>query len=117
MRQRTLRPEPGPNPIGRDAAEARYGDFPISLWAALLATLLVLGAFVQDAGAGARVNDGKFCTTTAKAARTACKNEVDDDYWITIGNCTNFSDPIEGQACDAEAQETRAEERDFCGEQ
>ena len=111
MRQRTVRSDPN----GRDPAEARDGDSVKWLRAALLATLVVLGAFVQDARAGA--HDGKFCTTTAKAARTACKNEVDDDYWIAIGNCTNVSDPADSQTCDDEARETRAEERDFCGEQ
>ncbi len=58
-----------------------------------------------------------FCTKTAKAALTACRNEVRDDLWIAIGNCINVSDPVERRACKAEARTERTDGKALCADQ
>jgi hypothetical protein len=74
--------------------------------------LLGLPALVQPAwGAEA------ICTATAKAVRTACRSEVQDDYWITVGNCGNISERDGRKDCLKEAKATRNEAKAFCGEQ
>ena len=59
---------------------------------------------------------GMACTATARAARRACRNDVRVDYWTTIGNCANLSDPIDASECSAEAKAVRREDRALCAD-
>jgi hypothetical protein len=61
--------------------------------------------------------DGAFCTKTADAAYTACQHEVQDDYWIAIGNCNNLSDADARAECRQEAKAASNESNGACGEQ
>ncbi|MDH3791529.1 MAG: hypothetical protein OEU09_22360 [Rhodospirillales bacterium] len=81
---------------------------------ALLASVLTLGAFAQDAVSGDRDNDGKFCTATVEAALEACGNEVRDDFWIAQSNCINVSNPGDRNKCFKLAEEERAEGSELC---
>ncbi len=58
-----------------------------------------------------------FCSTTARAAYKACKNEVRDDYWIGIGNCNNLSGPGERLNCMEAAAEEIREAKEECKDQ
>lgn len=58
-----------------------------------------------------------FCSKTAKAALRACGAEVKDDYWITIGNCTNIGDPAERADCRGEAKLARSDGKEECADQ
>lgn len=58
-----------------------------------------------------------FCSKTAKATRMSCGFEVQDDYWIAVGNCINESDPDERVACFREARAEQQEGRELCEEQ
>ncbi len=84
------------------------------------------GVFAQDSLSGDDDDDGlrlaqEFrnglaCTATARAARRACRSDVRDDFWTTIGNCANLSDPVATQECSDEAKQARHEERSLCGD-
>ena len=62
-------------------------------------------------------DDDGPCSETADAAYKACQNEVNDDYWIAIGNCLNISDPEEREECLEEAEAERRDARALCREQ
>jgi hypothetical protein len=91
--------------------------------ALLLAAILAIGTHGQGALSGQPdslfqdMGAGKYCTSTAKAARQACRNEVEDDYWIAIGNCNNLSDALDQYECLDQAALDREEGRELCGEQ
>ena len=66
--------------------------------------LFLVGVFTVFTGLGlfqfevcqAIAKEGpNFCSKTSKAAHMACQYEARDDYWISIGNCNNLSDPAE----------------------
>jgi len=57
------------------------------------------------------------CSNVASSAFRACKNEVNDDYWIANGNCTNVPDLDERLECRGEAKDERDDARDECDEQ
>ena len=61
----------------------------------------------------------KYCSETASAAYIACQNEVEDDYWIAVGNCINVSDADERKECKNEAWAQRKGEdgKELCKEQ
>jgi hypothetical protein len=48
----------------------------------------------------------RFCSRTATAAFRAGQNEVEDDYWIAVGNCYNLSEADDRAECleDAKAE-------------
>jgi hypothetical protein len=58
-----------------------------------------------------------FCTQTAKAAFKACQHEVKDDFWISMGNCNNLSDPNIRAGCEALAVAVLGEDLQLCREQ
>lgn len=60
---------------------------------------------------------GPACSLTAHAAFVGCQHEVEDDYWIAIGNCRNLSDDAASAACKREAVAARGESRTECAEQ
>jgi hypothetical protein len=62
----------------------------------------------------------KYCSETAVAAYIACQNEIEDDYWIAVGNCINLSDPDERKECkygEEGAWTQRKEGKELCSEQ
>lgn len=85
-------------------------------WAALLtAFLLITVSLAGIAPGSALATDGgrqkielgaagKACTNTSLAAYRASKNEAQDDYWIAVGICLNFSDTEEAEECLWDAQ-------------
>jgi len=97
------------------------GDFRIC--SILLAATLVVLASAQPARAAgntpsvAELKAGMACTVTAKAARTACHNDIRDDYWIAVGNCSNLADPGAASECLADALVELRDGRDLCAEQ
>jgi hypothetical protein len=65
-------------------------------------------------------NDGNkemVCTMTAKAALMACRAEVEDDFWITMGNCINVSDPADRRTCGTDARTERRDGKKLCKDQ
>jgi hypothetical protein len=86
-----------------------------------LAAALAIGTYGQGAFSGQpglpcnNAAVGKNCTSTAKAARQTCRNEVEDDYWVAIGNCNNLSDPLAQYECLDEAALQREQGRARCG--
>lgn len=83
----------------------------------LLAAVLATGIFAPDAFAGNHNGNGLYCTATAEAAQTACESEVEDDYWITIGNCTNVSNAGARKKCLKLAETEKEEGAELCVEQ
>lgn len=68
-----------------------------------------------QAGNGAVVikpQDGA-CTSTAKAAYLSCAAEVEEEYFIGVGNCFNDDDEL----CSEDLMEEMAEAEDTCDEQ
>ena len=90
---------------------------PNAMLSALLAAVLAAGTFAQDAFAGSHNGNGAYCTATAEAAETACESEVEDDYWITIGNCTNISNSGDRMKCLKMAESEKEEGAELCIEQ
>ncbi len=64
-----------------------------------------------------RDNQDNACTKTAEAAHKACKNDIQDNYWITFGNCMNLSDPAARDDCMKAAAEELLESKELCEEQ
>lgn len=60
---------------------------------------------------------GGPCSATAQAALTACRNDTEDNYWITIGNCRNISDGDARSECLQDAADSRGEELAQCREE
>ena len=116
----TLETRPDP------ATEWRVGLLISCLAIAAFVTLAAYGAFAQgltwdddDDDGEALAQDfryGMACTATARSARRACRNDVRDDFWTTIGNCANLSDPIAASQCSDEAKDARREDRRLCGD-
>ena len=59
----------------------------------------------------------RACSTTADATRTACKAEVEDSYWTTVGVCTNEGDDETRRQCLADAKSTRRDAKEECRDQ
>jgi hypothetical protein len=59
----------------------------------------------------------KHCSKTAVYALSACKHEVKDDFWTSLGNCQNIADSIQRGECKQEAKSARTEGREECKEQ
>jgi hypothetical protein len=57
------------------------------------------------------------CTRTADAALRACQHEIEDNFWIAIGNCINLSDPGARTKCDSGAKVVLKEGEEECGAQ
>ena len=102
---------------GPGFAERRDAGPTMWLLAALLATFLAVGAFAGDALSNDHFDDGMYCTATAEVAQTSCENEVEDDFWITTGNCINIANAGARSKClklvDSESEEGAG----FCVEQ
>jgi hypothetical protein len=60
---------------------------------------------------------GRFCSSTAATLLHACRNEIQDDYFVALAKCTNVSDRVERQECVAEARAARQEASALCREQ
>lgn len=60
---------------------------------------------------------GQFCTNTAKAVHTACTFEVQDDYWLAVGNCRNIPNTTQAATCLRAAERDRRAGLQECGEQ
>jgi hypothetical protein len=58
--------------------------------------------------------DGRFCSATAGAQFTACKNEVGDDFSKARAICTNISDKEERDQCLADAKASRRQSNQLC---
>lgn len=86
----------------------------------LLAGLFVAGlatdSSAQDAGATPGKRAG-FCTDTAKAALSACGNEVQSDFWIATGNCINLLDDEKRKACETDARAKTEHGNEQCQKQ
>jgi hypothetical protein len=57
------------------------------------------------------------CSKTTGLAFKACKNDIQDNYYLQIGKCLNESSDADRAACIEEAKATLKEERQLCGEQ
>lgn len=69
------------------------------------------------AGAADSATASGACSTTSRAARLACVNEAQDDFWIAMGNCANVPDGDERTQCRSEARAGLAEAGPSCREQ
>jgi hypothetical protein len=59
----------------------------------------------------------RYCTQTATAAYKACQKEIEDDYYIAVGNCINVSDREERAECERDAKDDRREALRECKDQ
>jgi hypothetical protein len=66
-----------------------------------------LGLFQFEVCQAIAKERSNFCSKTSRAAYIACMHEAGDDYWITIGNCNNLSDPAERAECKQDAKKER----------
>ncbi len=57
------------------------------------------------------------CSQTALAGLLACKSDVRDELYETLGNCVNVSEEEERGECRDEARKEHAEARQLCREQ
>jgi hypothetical protein len=87
-----------------------FGRKPAKLSLALLVAGLAVFLSASDAAAGA-------CSSTATAARTACKGAATEDYWNQFGACLNISDAVGRKACKKEASAIRTESNADCNDQ
>jgi len=62
-------------------------------------------------------DDGRYCSATAKALFRACRNEVQDDFFVAQAICINVSDDAERAECFADARASRRESLQLCREQ
>jgi hypothetical protein len=83
---------------------------PTVFFLGLLVAGLVTVHSTTDAAAGP-------CSSTATAARTACKGAATEDYWNQFGACLNIGDGVERKACKKDASATRTESNGECNEQ
>lgn len=79
-------------------------------------TAFVLAVFLSGAF-NDPVNAQSYCTGTAWNAYVACQHEIQDDHWITRGNCKNISDSEERYECIREAVADLREARKLCSAQ
>jgi len=84
-------------------------------------TTLALAAIPAYAGHGKQDHDDNnqpaVCSSTTRLALKACRNDVQDNYYVQLGKCQNESDNADRAACIEEAKATLKEERQLCGEQ
>ena len=83
----------------------------------IFAASTLLFFFGADVHAEKLMVEGGFCTTTANTIFRACKNNVQDDYWIATAYCINISNDGERDQCQTDAVEERDEENELCSEQ
>lgn len=109
--------------IANDSPRLRINPLLCCLTIAVIVTITAYGAFAEDResddGDRSLARDfryGAICTATARAARRACRSEVMDDFWTTIGNCANLSDPIAASECTDDAKSARREDRSLCSD-
>lgn len=57
------------------------------------------------------------CKTTTLAAFNSCQFEIKEEYWMTVGKCSNLSDPEAAAECLEAAKEEKKEARQTCREQ
>jgi hypothetical protein len=93
----------------------------LALGSALVATTLLLGGSVaaragDDHEQGLDNDNAAACSATSRDALTACRNDVRDDFWTTIGNCNNLAGDDAREACVADAKAARKEARGDCGD-
>ncbi len=58
--------------------------------------------------------EGRYCSKTAYAALNACRNELKDDYWITVGNCNNLGEREDQRTCLEDAKGEWRDARPEC---
>ncbi len=87
----------------------------------LMALLLASTAVLADEDKhNARERDDAArgpCSTTARLAYQACRNDVRDNYFLQLGKCQNEAQRDRRNVCNTEAKKTRDEARSLCGEQ
>lgn len=71
-----------------------------------IVALAAIGLFALPAPADYG-RSGRFCSATAELAKASCVNSVQDDYFLSLGNCLNISDFGERRDCNREAWSER----------
>ncbi|MGD8377010.1 MAG: hypothetical protein PVF68_12795 [Acidobacteriota bacterium] len=81
-------------------------------------TIRTLWAVVAILGASGVTPAGDTpCERAAMAARMACRNDVRDDYYTSLGRCENLAEAPDREECRGEAEEARREDGALCREQ
>jgi hypothetical protein len=88
----------------------------VAIFAFLLVAILGPGLLNLDSSQALAKSRGG-CKIIALDARIACSAEVNDDYWIAIGNCNNLPDRDERAECKQEAWAERKDAKEECGDQ
>ena len=92
--------------------------FAVAIFTFLLVAILGPGLLnLNSSQALAKKGNTGGCNTIAKNARIACNAEVNDDYWIAIGNCNNISDRGDRAECKQDAWAERKEAKEECADQ
>ena len=84
---------------------------------ALMALALTATPVAVQASAKHRKPRTAPCAETALAAFKSCQFEVNQEYWLAVGKCSNLSDPEAVGECLEAAREEKKESRRTCGEQ
>lgn len=84
-------------------------------------TILSLGcgaSWARDQGDDRiEIEQKKTCSAVAAAAHKACKYDIQDDFWLSYGNCVNTGDAQTASACIKKAKTQQREERALCLDQ
>ncbi len=88
----------------------------IAIFAYLFVAILGPGLLNLDSSQALAKSRGG-CKIIALDARIACSAEVNDDYWIAIGNCNNLPDRDERAECKQEAWAERKDAKEVCADQ
>ena len=92
--------------------------FAVPIFTFLLVAILGPGLLNLDSSQALAKSRGRGgCKIIALDARIACSAEVNDDYWIAIGNCNNIADRGERAECKQEAWAERKDAKEECADQ
>ena len=76
--------------------------------------LLSIGALLCLSAGEVLAQTTEHCTITAKNAAKGCRADVDEEYWIGLGNCQNLPSYAERGDCRAEVDLIQEEDTEEC---
>lgn len=62
-------------------------------------------------------HQSRSCSKIANTTLKACRNDIKDDFWISVGNCLNTDDREETRDCIRDARTVLREEHELCRDQ
>ncbi|MGI9265189.1 MAG: hypothetical protein ACR2QU_09670 [Gammaproteobacteria bacterium] len=80
----------------------------------LMSALLGIAALLCLSTGEVLAQTTEHCTITAKNAAKGCRADVDEEYWIGLGNCQNLASYAERGDCRAEVELIQEEDTEEC---